>query len=178
MTLGDGAAVGVTARLVVVVAAIELLVLGVEAEEVPKNGNCEDDVIGVDSIGVEMKFEELFVAAVIDVLSNVGTPLPLAIVIPLATHCPAYAQYCPAAQHIGPHDVSPNPLGQFNDVAAAAAVMEVCVEVELAAAESRTKEDELAAAETRTEEDELAAAEVRVEEDELAAAETRTWEDD
>lgn len=156
---------GVTARLVVVVAAIELLVLGVEAEEVPKKGDCEDDVIDVDPIAVEMEFEELVVAAEVNVLSNVGIPLPLAIVTPLATHCPAYAQYCPAAQHIDPHDVSPNPLGQFNDVAAAAAVMEVFVEVELAAAESRTKEDELAAAETRTEEDELAAAETRAEKD-------------
>lgn len=89
-----------------------------------------------------MEFDQLVVAAVVNVLSNVGILLPLSIVTPLATYCPAYAQYCPAAQHIDPHDVSPKSLGQFNDVAAAAAVMEVCVEVELAAAETRAEEDD------------------------------------
>lgn len=44
------------------------------------------------------------------------------------------------AQHIGPHDVSPNPLLQVNDVAAAAAVVEVCVELELAGTDNGTKE--------------------------------------
>ena len=168
--LGDGAAVGVTAAVVVVVTTIEPLVLGVEdevAEEVAREANCEDDVIevypvvagiefeevareadceddiiGVYPVVVEMECEEL-VAAAVTVVLDVGIPLPLSIVLLLAAHCPAYAQYCQVAQHIDPHDISPNPLSQLNDeIAAAAAVVEVRTEIELAGAETGTEEDD------------------------------------
>ena len=58
------------------------------------------------------------ISLVATVISLVATVVPLvATVISLAAHCPAYAQYWSVAQQIDPHNVSPNPLSQINDVA-------------------------------------------------------------
>lgn len=102
----------------------------VVAREVDCEGEGEDSVIAVRPVVVGTELEELAVVA-ITVLSGVDVTLLLTVVLVTAEHCPACAQYWPMAQHIGPHNVSPNPLLQFNDVAAAAAVEGVCVELEL-----------------------------------------------
>lgn len=142
---GDGTAVGVTATVIAVVTAIVLLVLRVEdetAEERPGEGYCKGDVVDVCSVAVGTNFEEV-VAAAVTVFPNVGVLLSLLSVILLITHCPTYAQYCPRAQQIGPHDVSPSPLSQANDVAAATVVLEVGTEIKLADAEvGRTDEED------------------------------------
>ena len=183
----------VTAVVVAVVSSIELLLLGLKdevAEEVVRGADCEDEdgVIAVRPATVGMEFGELVVVVVAVVavtgLSSVDAPLLLpvvlllaehcpayaqyctlaqhidphdaspnpllqlndllSVVLVLAEHCPAYAQYCTPAQHIDPHDASPNPLLQLNDIAVAAAVVEVCVEVELAGADTGTKEGDWA----------------------------------
>ena len=112
--------------LVVVVTGVESPVLEVEGEvteEVARETDCKDDVIGVCPVAVGIEFEG-FVVAAVTLLTNVGVPLLLptvislgATVISLAAHCPAYAQYWSVAQQIDPHDVSPNPLSQIGDVA-------------------------------------------------------------
>lgn len=92
-------------------------------------------------LAIATEFEELGAAAV-TVPSDVGISLPLSVVLLLAEHCPTYAQYCPLAQHIGPHDACPNPPLQLGSdgTAAATVVVEVCVEEELAGAETGTEE--------------------------------------
>lgn len=143
--LEGGTAVGVTATVIAVVTAMILLALRVEdetAEEIAGEGYCKGDVIDVCSVAVETNFEEL-VAAAVTVFSKVGVLLSLSSVILLITHCPTYAQYCPRAQQIGPHDVSPSPPSQANDVAAATAVLEVGTEIKVAGAEvGRTDDDD------------------------------------
>lgn len=135
---------GFTAAVIAVVTAEELLSLGVKdevTEEVAREADCEDDVINVCPVPVGIEFEELVDAAVI-VLSNVDVPLPLSIVLLLAAHCPAYRQSCPVAQQIDPHNICPNPPSQIHDVAAAAAVLEVCVVTEFAGAKTGVEEDD------------------------------------
>lgn len=142
--LGVGTAVGVTATVTAVVTAMVLLVLRVEdetAEERAGEEYCKGDVIDICSVAVGTNFEEL-VAAAVTVFPNVGVLLSLSSVILLITHCPTYAQYCPRAQQIGPHNVSPSPLSQANDVVAAAVVLEVGTETKLAGAEVGTTDDD------------------------------------
>ena len=163
--LGDGAEEGVTSVGIVVAAVEDLLVLRVEGEvtedevtedEVTEDGVTEDGVtedevtedtaakeadsevaIDVDIVAVGMELEEL-VPAALAMLSNVGVLvlLLLSIVTLVAEHCPSNAQYWSVAQHVDPQNVCPRLLSQINEGAATFAVVDVCAEVEVAAAEN------------------------------------------
>ena len=146
----------------VVVTAVELVLLKVgddKTEEAAKEADCECVIVGVFPTVVLMEFVDLVVAVIVAalvvlstvgvllslsivrllapaMLSEVGVTLSLRVVRLLAEHCPAYAQYCSVAQQIGPHSVSPNVLSQVNDVAAAAAVVEVCASIGVSVGET------------------------------------------
>lgn len=124
---------GVAAAVAAVATATGILLFGVEDvfDEVAREADCEDDVTKLCPVADGIAFEE-----------PVAAVTPFVVVLLLAAHCPTYEQYYPVAQQIDPHDVYPILLSQINDVAAAAAVMEVCAEDELAGAETRTRESD------------------------------------
>lgn len=145
--------IAVTAVVTVVVTALDLLTLGLKAEmveeavretlgleeemveEAVREANCKVDVVDVCPVAVGMELEELFTASVL-VLPSVDVLLLLSTIKSLAEHCPTYAQYCPRAQHIDPHEISPDSLSQAKDGAAAAAVMEVGAEIKIGGVET------------------------------------------
>ncbi len=103
---------GVVDGLLWVEIATILLVLKGEGVVVKE----DNKVTSTLDVTTGMEFNEVVEPAVI-VPSNGGAPL----VLPpkLAAHCPGFAQYCPIAQHIDPHGLSPDPLSQINDELAA-----------------------------------------------------------
>ena len=153
LRLGAAEDIAVTAVVTVVVTALDLLRLGLKTEmgeeavretlgledemveEAVREANCKVDVVEVCPVAVGIDIEELFTAAVL-VLSSVDVLLLLSTVKSLAEHCPKYAQYCPRAQHIGPHEFSPDSLSQANDGAAAAAVVAVGAEFKIGGVET------------------------------------------
>ena len=157
---------GVPAAVTVVVTAIELLLpkVGDDGTEVAaREADSEDDVVGVCPTAFVMGLVELvelveLVVVVLTVLSTVGVLLPLSVVLLpapaklsevdvslslpvvrlVAEHCPEYAQYWSVAQQICPHSVCPDESSQVNCVGAAAAVVEVCVSIEVSVGEAVT----------------------------------------